>query len=180
MTDLEIIRACKKCDRKAQKAFVEKFTGYIFSICIRYVGNPTTAKDLTQDCLVQILNNVTKYEEKGSLNAWISTVTVRKCLDHLKYNKKRQVVELVAERHDSPETNLSRLELDDLLHFLNQLPEKYRTVLNLYSIEGYSHKEIAESLKINESSSRSLVSRARSMLKKHLALEEKRLNKIVS
>mgnify|MGYP000035307653 CR=1 FL=1 len=88
MKENQIIQGCKKNERKAQKVFVEKFSPYIFTICRRYVIEEFAAQDCLQNSLVQVLMNIKKYEESGSFKGWVSKVTVRKCLEYLRKNKK--------------------------------------------------------------------------------------------
>lgn len=180
MDNRDIIKLCKKNNRKAQRRFVDIYSNYIYSICLRYINDANKAKDLTQDSLVQILNNIDKYEEKGVLQNWIATVTVRVCLDYLKINAKHTYAEINGKGINAKDDVLANLNFDDLISMLNKLPERYRIAFNMFSIEGYSHREIGEYLNITESSSRSIVSRARMMMQDQIKNEEKRLGLFIS
>ena len=130
------------------------------------MGSHEMAKDALQECLIQIINNIDKYNEMGRFKSWVGTVSSSKCLDLLRKEKRHKYGDLdkVAEPWSPAEGSLN-LEYEDVMKFINQIPDRYRTVINLFLIEGYSHREIAERLNITESSSRSLVARARKMIK---------------
>ena len=156
---------CKSNDRKCQKAFVDQFSPYLFGVCRRYISDHEKAKDCLQDSLVHILSNIKKYESKGSFKSWAARVTANQCLQFIRKEKKHLTFDIEETVEPSEEESVSdRLEVEDILKFLDTVPEKYRIAVNLYIIEGYSHKEISEQLGITESSSRSLVTRARKMI----------------
>lgn len=161
----QIILGCKSNDRKCQKAFVDQFSPYLFGVCRRYISDHEKAKDCLQDSLVHILSNIKKYESKGSFKSWAARVTANQCLQFIRKEKKHLTFDIEETVEPSEEESVSdRLEVEDILKFLDTVPEKYRIAVNLYIIEGYSHKEISEQLGITESSSRSLVTRARKMI----------------
>lgn len=158
----QIINGCKANDRKCQRAFVDEFSPYLFGVCRRYISDSEKAKDCLQDSLVHILSNIGKYEASGSFKSWAARVTATQCLQFIRKEKKHITFDIEETVEPSEEEKISdRLEVEDILKFLETIPEKYRIAVNLYIIEGYSHKEISEQLGITESSSRSLVTRAR-------------------
>lgn len=166
MTEKEIIRLCKKRNAKGQKAFVEQYSELIYSVCVRYAGNRSFADDCLQESLIHILNNIDKYEDRGKFKSWITSVTIRKCLDWIKKEKRKSSVQL--DYADEPFSNESislKLEKDEVLRFMNKIPENYRIVINMFIVEGYSHKEVAAYLGITESTSRSLLSRGRKLIR---------------
>ena len=170
----QIINGCKSNDRKSQRAFVDQFSPYLFGVCRRYISDSEKAKDCLQDSLVHILSNIHKYEATGSFKSWAARLTATQCLQFLRREKRHSTLAV----EDSPEPSedesiTDRLEVVDVLNFLETLPEKYRIAINMYVIEGYSHREIAQHLDITESSSRSLVSRARKMIVE--AFQEKKM-----
>ena len=178
MKEHKIIHGCLQNDRKSQQYFVDNYSKYLFGVCIRYVKNEHTAKDCLQEALLQILKNFDKYEERGNFKAWIAKVTSMVCLQHIRKNKKFQyeAIEDAPEKYTS-ENVLQELEVNDVLKFLNTMPYNYRVAINMFIIEGYSHKEISKALDISESSSRSLVTRGRRMIVE--AFQEKKTNKEV-
>ncbi len=165
MGESDIIKGCKRGDRRAFKAFVDSYSAYMFTICYRYMGNKEVAKDALQESLVQVINNISKYQEQGKFKSWVSTVTVKKCLDLLRKEKRHQYssMEYVAEPGSEGLGSL-KLEEEDVMQFIERIPENYRIAISMFLIEGYSHKEIAKHMSISESSSRSLVSRGRKMI----------------
>ncbi|MBT8189277.1 MAG: RNA polymerase sigma factor [Saprospiraceae bacterium] len=166
MTEKEIIRLCKKRNARGQRAFVDQYSDLIYSICMRYVGSRSFADDCLQESLIHILNNIDKYEDRGKFNSWLSSVTVRKCLDWIKKEKRKASVQLdhVAEPF-SDEIISMKLEKEEVLKFMELIPDNYRIVINMFLVEGYSHKEIAKYLGITESTSRSLLSRGRKIIR---------------
>lgn len=123
------------------------------------------AKDCLQESLIQIIQKVHLYEERGKFKSWMSTVTVKKCLDVLRKEKRHRNADLDNVAEPSRKENVSyELEKQDVMKFLDSLPSQYRVAINMFLVEGYSHREIGEHLNISESSSRSLVSRGRKMI----------------
>jgi len=123
------------------------------------------AKDALQESLVQVISNIDKYQDMGRFKSWLGSVTVKKCLDILRKEKRHKYSDMdnVAEPYQH-ETSSLKLEHEDVMKFVNAIPEKYRIAINMFLVEGYSHKEIGEHMGISESSSRSLVSRGRKMI----------------
>ena len=124
------------------------------------------AKDALQEALIQVISNIDKYQDMGRFKSWLGSVTVKKCLDILRKEKRHKYSDMdnIAEPYQGEESSL-KLEHEDVMKFVNGIPEKYRVAINMFLIEGYSHKEIGAHMGISESSSRSLVSRGRSMIK---------------
>ncbi|MEM9547069.1 MAG: RNA polymerase sigma factor [Bacteroidota bacterium] len=161
----EIIEGCKRNDRKCQRALVDQYSPYLFGVCRRYISNVDQARDCLQDSLVHILSNIHKYEDRGMFQSWAARVAATQCLQFIRREKRHVSFDIDNTAEPSEDERISdRLEVEDILKFLETIPEKYRIAVNLYIIEGYSHKEISEQLGITESSSRSLVTRARKMI----------------
>jgi len=158
----QLIQGCKNNDRKSQRAFVDTYSSYLFGVCRRYISDHEVAKDCLQEALVHILHNVNKYEATGSFKSWAARVTATQCLQWIRREKKHINFDLEEIKEPSKNENISlKLEVEDVMNFLYTLPERYRIAINMYIIEGYNHKEIGDKLGITESSSRSLVARAR-------------------
>ena len=158
---------------KAQRAFVDNYADFLYSICMRYAGRQSFAQDCLQESLIHILNNIHKYQDKGKFKAWCASVTVRKCLDWLKKEKRWQVSEMGEMDEPFQNENITyKLETQDVKRFMETIPEKYRIVLNMYLVEGFSHKEIGDYLSVNESTSRSLLSRGRKMIQEKFEEEK--------
>lgn len=175
MKEIDIIRGCKNKDPRAYKALVDTYSSHLFSICKRYMATNEVAKDCLQEALIQIIQKVHLYEERGKFKSWMSTVTVKKCLDILRKEKRHRNADLANVAEPSRNENVSyELEKQDVMKFLDTLPSQYRVAINMFLVEGYSHKEIGQQLNISESSSRSLVSRGRKMIVE--AFKEKKIS----
>ncbi len=181
MREKELILACKKGDRRGQKAFVDQYSKGMYAICMRYLRQEAYAKDALQEALVKVLNKIDMYSEEGSFKAWVSRVTVNICLQEIRKEKKYQAVEIDGSNEPHLSDNMDiRFETEAVMKFLDTLPSNYRIAINMFLVEGYSHKEIAEVLNVTESSSRSIVTRARKMIVKAFDENESNQKKIKS
>ncbi|MEO1437629.1 MAG: RNA polymerase sigma factor [Bacteroidota bacterium] len=172
VTDAELITGCKRQDRKAQQDLYERFSPKMFSICKRYLKNQEDAEDVLVEGFFKVFDNISKFKGKGSFEGWIRRIIVNQCLMQIRkaHNFKLTVeinnIELPNERNAQ-----DKLQELDILNLLNDLPTGYRTVFNLYVIEGYKHREIAEMLGISINTSKSQLilakERMRKLLKQH-------------
>lgn len=171
-TDEQILaQRCRNGDSAARKELYESYAGGLFAICLRYIGTRDIAEDVLHDAFLKIYGSFDKftYRGKGSLKAWMSRVTVNLALEWLRTNKRKESIELKEERTidiaDEPSADAAaRIPHEVVMRFVSELAEGYRTVFNLYCIEEYSHREIAEMLGINEKSSASQLFRAKAIL----------------
>ena len=167
-----MIAGCKAGKPQAQKALFELYASAMMSVCIRYVSDRETAQDLLQDGFIKLYTKIDTYLGSGSFAGWVRRIFVTTSLEYLRQNDALKQSANIEEYSDSIVTNdetiLDKLSADDLMDCIANLPDGYRTVFNLYAIEGYSHTEIAEMLEINESTSRSQLMRARKMLQKNV------------
>jgi len=165
LKELDIINGCKVNDRRSQRAFVDQYSAYLMGVCRRYVSQPDQAQDCLQEGLVQILKKIDKYQATGSFKAWAARVTATQCLQYIRREKRHINFELEsAPEPQQEETITNQLEVQDVMNFLESIPDQYRIAINMFIIEGYSHREISEQLGITEGSSRSLVARGRKMI----------------
>ena len=169
-SELEVIEGCKKGDRHAQKLLYDRFSGKMYALCCRYVKDKMEAEDVLVTAFTKILERIDQFKGEGSFEGWIRRVMVNESLSYLRRNKNMYVeTDIEAADHEPNYERLeSQLEAQDLLKLISELPSGYRVVFNLYAIDGYSHKEIGEQLGINESTSKSQLSRARALLQKRL------------
>jgi RNA polymerase sigma factor (sigma-70 family) len=161
----ELIKKCKEENIKAQGELYTLFSAKLFSICLKYSRNATEAQDNLQDAFITIFKSIKQYKHKGSFEGWMKRITVNTVLQ--KYRKER-VFEIVnEERIEDPEVEIeeSNITLDFLLQIIQELPDRYRLVFNLYVLDGYSHKDISEMLDITTGTSKSNLARARMILK---------------
>jgi RNA polymerase sigma-70 factor (ECF subfamily) len=166
------IIACQKRDTLAQKAVYERYAPVLMSICYRYVPNRSLATDLLHDSFIKIFTKIDSYSGEGSFEGWMKRIVVTTALEYLRDSKAKLLVSLDDVSYENEENNdtnaLEKLSADDLLKCISSMPDGYRTIFNLYAIEGYSHAEIAEMLNITESTSRSQFMRARNLLQQKI------------
>ena len=163
----ELIGLCMKGDRIAQKALYDRLAPRMFPLCIRYVGEREVAEDILQDGFVTLFTRLDSFKGDGSFEGWARKIFVNTALMYL---RKKDALKM-SEEIDSAR-NLSTdmtSQMDDigyreLMRLITTLPAGFRTVFNMYVVEGYSHKEIAEALGISETTSRTQLSRARTWL----------------
>lgn len=167
---------CKKQDRKAQAKFYNHLSKKMFTVCLRYADNYMEAEDILQTGFIKVFTKQEYYRGIGSLEGWVRKIIVNTAIEfHRK--KKIDFTEEIDDRSihiTSPYSADSLSHYNELLAMVQLLPTGYRTVFNMYAIEGYTHKEISEILDITEGSSKSQLSRARNWLKQKLT---KQLNK---
>ncbi|MEX1002315.1 MAG: RNA polymerase sigma factor [Crocinitomicaceae bacterium] len=171
MTDEQLVKECVSGNSVAQKKFYDLFARKMMGVCLRYTNNHEEAQDVLQDAFIKIFNKLSDYESKGSLEGWVRRIMVNTALDAYRKAKKHQKnvdVNSVSYLLDSDDFILETIHAEDLMKVIKAIPEGYRVVFNLFAIEGYSHKEIAERLGVTESTSKSQYSRAKKMLRKIL------------
>lgn len=167
----QLVEACLRNDRRAQKMLYNRFARVMMAVCIRYAGDADVAKDLLQDAFVKVFASLDTFAGKGSLEGWIRRIVVNTALEAIrKTDVLRDAVDWDNVEIEIPIDNdaVGKLSADELLTVIASLPTGFRTVFNMFAIEGYSHKEIAAALGINESSSRSQYNRARNLIQKKI------------
>jgi RNA polymerase sigma factor (sigma-70 family) len=168
---IHIWERCKSNDRQAQSELYNLFASKMYALCLRYARDQDEANDMLQNGFIKVFRKCEMYEGKGSLEGWIRRVMVNTAIESLRKNKIQflSTDQLTArEMEFSSTASLNHLDYKDLLNIIKRLPMGYRTVFNLYAIEGYNHKEISEMLNISEGSSKSQLSRARNWLKERI------------
>lgn len=174
-SETQLITALKRADSRAQKVVYERYSGKMMVVCIRYIANRSDAEEVMIDGFMRAFERIAQFREEGSFEGWLRRIMVTESLMFLRRTKTwRQEItldEIVSE--PDYEWAEDSLEVDDLLRLVGQLPEGYRTVFNLYAIEGYTHQEIANELGISEGTSKSQLSRARLWLQTSLVKLER-------
>ncbi len=170
----DLIDGCKAGNRLAQQKLYNQFSGKMFAICLRYARDQMSAEDILQISFVKVFNKITEFKNEGSLEGWIRRIVVNTAIEN--YRKNIKLLQVASNDNAAIEladdTIFDKLEVNDLLKLVNSLPDGYRLVFNMYAIEGFSHKEIADILKISEGGSKSQLSRARQILKKAIQKRE--------
>lgn len=165
----QLIRKCLKGERKAQRALYDRFAGKMLGVCRRYVRSQYDAEEVLSNGFIKVFHSLEYYRSEGSFEGWIRKIMVREALNFLRSQKDffdetedatLEILEPVAEQRE--------LEAQDLMRLIDELPTGYRTVFNLFAIEGYNHKEIGYELGISEGTSKSQLSKARKMLQERM------------
>ena len=182
MKDLkQIIRGCLKNKRADQNALYSHFSAKMYGLCLRYAQGYDEAQDILQEGFIKVFANLKKFRNEGELEGWIRRIMINTAIE--KYRARLRELSIFSDEQNDygldSNMGLDNLNLGDLLDQIQSLPMQYRLIFNLYIIEGYSHKDIAEQLNITESTSRSNLARARSILQKALNEEQKVVQKVV-
>jgi len=176
MTDRELADRCIRGDRSAHELLWKMYAGKMFTVCRRYFAHNEDAQDALQEGFIRVFRYLDQWQEQGQLGAWIRRVMVNTSLNMLK-NKKVIVVgidsEQITELPDHSIQALSNLHEEDLIRLIQQMPAGYRTVFNLFAVEGFSHAEIAASLNVSENTSKTQYHKAKAWLKSKLELSSK-------
>ena len=171
MSDEEMLKGCKAHKEHAQKFLFERYSRIMTGVCMRYADSYEEAQDIVQDAFIKVFKKIGTFSGKGSLEGWIRRIMVNTSLDYLRSIKNERFnvdVEEVHYKLKDDQHVVESLQAEDLMKIVQTLPTGYRTVFNMYAIEGYSHREIADSLDISENTSKSQYSRARTLLQKKL------------
>ncbi len=174
MSNEFLVKGCKKKDTKAQKQLYDKYSSKMMGVCLRYSDNVEEAEDVLQNGFIKVFESINKFRGEGSLEGWIRKIMVNSALDNIRRKKARKTnlqLEEVEYKYAIEDTITGKLDSKVLLKMINTLPVGFRTVFNLYAIEGYTHKEIAQQLGISENTSKSQYSRARLHLQKMIKHE---------
>src|SRR5690349_21749928 len=171
MTEEAILQGCLNNNAAAQKALYEKYSAKMLSVCYRYAHNREDAEDMLQEGFIKVFGQIHTFQNRGAFEGWIRRIIIHTCINNLKKNKRfNESVDLIHATtiQVREESVPSIVQAKQVVECIRILPKGYRTVLNLYAIEGYSHKEIAGMLDIEESTSRSQYTRAKQMLEEIL------------
>lgn len=174
----ELITRCKAGERTAQELLYKQFASKMLGVCMRYATDKMEAEDMLQNGFIRIFKKLDDYRGDGSFEGWVRRIMVHCSIEYYrKHHKMMQMVD-VTEIGNEPSVNpaaMANMNIKDLLNIIQQLSPSYKMVFNLYAIDGYSHREIAEIVGITEGASKSQLSRARAILKeKILKMEDKR------
>lgn len=178
MNETDIIKGCLRNDRASQKALYEGFYSKMLGVCLRYSKSSDEAKDILHEGFLKVFNSLRKFNATGSFEGWVRRIIVNTAIDHLRKNKQNYLIvstvyanekasNMAVEEINENEL-LSHINQEEILKAVQQLTPAYRTVFNLYVVEEYTHKEIAELLDISEGTSKSNLSKAKFNLKKNL------------
>jgi RNA polymerase sigma-70 factor (ECF subfamily) len=168
---IQLIRDCQRGNRAAQKAIYQHYYAYGMNICLHYSKNREEAQEILNDSFLKAFRKIDSYKFKGSFRSWLRRILIHSAIDYFrKHHREETQLEIVHMREVSVENRGShQLELDDIMKLVQQLPPAYRIVFNLYVVEGFNHREIAQKLGISTGTSKSNLSKARAKLQKAVA-----------
>lgn len=166
----DLIKACIRRERWAQQVLYEEFYGKMMGVCLRYANGEEDARDMLHEGFLKVLRNIHKYQPGTSLHAWMRRIMINTAIDFYRKAVRRRTedIDTATEVSSSDADAISKFSEKEILAAIQTLTPAYRTVFNLYVIEGFSHKEIADVLNITESTSRSNLVKARLKLKEIL------------
>lgn len=165
-----ILKGCRKNDRGSQKLLYERFYGYAMSICLRYADNRDEASAILNDGFMKIFSGMKQFDLSRPLKPWLRKIMVNTAINHYREKQRQVHAEEMeqAERESEVENIISGISYQEIIEMLQKLPPAYRTVFNLYAIEGYKHEEIAKMLSITVGTSKSNLFKAKEHLRKIL------------
>lgn len=171
MTEQQLVEGCVAEDPVAQRTLFERYSSKMYGVCVRYARDRDAAQDILQDGFVKVFEKIGSFKQEGSFEGWMRRIFVNTALDAVRKNKNmKNSMDIDEVDFMLPQRELvtGKIAADELLQLLHEVPIGYRTVFNLFAIEGYSHKEIAEALDISVNTSKSQYSRAKEYIKKLL------------
>lgn len=169
MEERHLIKQCLNADPAAQKALYDRYAGQVYTVCRRYARDDGEAQDILQETFITVFRKLDTFKFKGSLMGWIRVIAMNKALRYIQSSKRSKHVD-IDEKYDmgTEPKALDQLGVEEILKHVQNLPDGYREVFNLYVLEGLRHGDIAEKLGIGESTSRSQLTKARKMLQKSI------------
>jgi RNA polymerase sigma factor (sigma-70 family) len=175
MKEEDLIKGCVSEDRECQVELYNRFASKMMAVCMRYAGSRMEAEDVLQDGFIKVFDNISKFKMEGSLEGWVRRIMVNTSINKIRANKMKfeEIGENVTDFDHHDKTIVEKMSEQDILKLVSEMPKGYRYVFNMYAIEGYSHKEIAGQLGIEEASSRSQYAKAKKYLQQQIIQLEK-------
>lgn len=162
--ETELIRLAVDNNRQAQQKIYSKFSPKMLSVCRQYVKDIQQAEDVMITAFMKVFVNLKNFENKGSFEGWIRRIMINECISYIRVQKQIKFIDDENYFEETSNNIESQLSVEDIQFLIDNLPDGYKMVFNLYVIEGYKHQEIAKMLGINEGTSKSQLSHARKML----------------
>ncbi len=170
VAETDLIRGCLDGNRRMQKQLYDQFSSKMYAVCLRYMGNADDAQDVLQEGFIKIYKNLERFRGDGSFEGWVRRIFVNTAIEQIR--KKKIDVSITEKEEETIEfktiSAIDKINEKDLLKIVQELSPGYRTVFNLYIVEGFGHKEIEEMMGISEGTSKSQLARARMILQEKL------------
>lgn len=182
LTEEDLIEGCRKGKASAQRRLYDRLAPKMLGVCVRYIKDREEAEHVMIGGIVKVFDKLDQFKGDGSFEGWVRRIIVNDCLMYIRKNRNMSLQSDIDEVSNEPNLKIVEENLDaqDLLKLINELPVGYKTVFNLYAIEGYNHAEIAEQLGVSENTSKSQLSRARKWLQNRLADLEKEIENTIT
>jgi RNA polymerase sigma-70 factor (ECF subfamily) len=166
IAETDLIRGCIEGNRRMQEALYSRFSPRMYAVCLRYAGNAEEAEDILQEGFIKIFKKLDSFRSEGSFEGWIRRIFVNTAIEHF---RRKRYLQTVSEKEENTIEGkdisvLDKMAAKDIMALIKELSPGYRTVFNMYVVEGYTHKEIADMLGISEGTSKSQLSRAKVIL----------------
>jgi len=182
LTEEELLTGCRKGKASSQHEMYDRLAPKMLGVCLRYIKDREEAEHVMIGGIVKVFEKLDQFKGDGSFEGWVRRIIVNDCLIYIRKNRNMSLETDIDEVYDHPDLEVLESSIDekDLLKLINELPIGYKTVFNLYAIEGYNHAEIAKQLEISENTSKSQLSRARKWLQNRLAALEKEIENTIT
>jgi RNA polymerase sigma factor (sigma-70 family) len=173
--DSDIIQGCLEGNPRMQEQLYKQYAPKMYAVCLRYSGQPDDAQDILQDGFVKVYRNLSRFRGDGSFEGWMRRIFVNTAIEHYRKSVKMYPVTETQENNveDREWNAFEKLSVKDLMNLIQELSPGYRTVFNLYVVEGYTHREIGEMLGISEGTSKSQLARAKAILQQMIIKQTK-------
>lgn len=171
MSDSDLVSECLKGKSSAQGTLFQLHSGKMFAVCLRYMGSTMEAEEVLQESFIKVFEKLNQWKGDGPLGGWIRTIVMNTALTRIKNNKKFRLdknIDDAISLSDNGEDQMEALQAADLMKLIAQMPEGYNTVFNLFVVEGYGHKEIADLMGISESTSKTQFLKGKNWLVKRI------------
>ena len=166
IAEIDLIKGCLEEDRRMQEELYRRFAPRMYAVCLRYAGNPEDAEDVLQEGFIKIFKKLNSFRREGSFEGWIRRVFVNTAIEH--FRRKRYLQSISVKEENTIEgadiSVLDKMAVKDIVALIKELSPGYRTIFNMYVIDGFTHKEISDILNISEGTSKSQLSRAKAIL----------------
>jgi RNA polymerase sigma-70 factor (ECF subfamily) len=171
LNEAQVIRGCIDGERGSQKALYDHFASKMLGVCMRYARDRAEAEDMLQEGFVKVFHNISRFKNEGSFEGWVRKIMVFNAINYFKHRSRKFQEDLDTEGYDSGYNDLivEKISAKEIIALVQQMPEGYRMIFNLYAIEGYTHKEISEMLGIATGTSKSQYARAKTYMQQVLA-----------
>ena len=179
ISESDLIEGCIVGQPRMQEALYRQYSPKMYAVCLRYAGNDADAQDILQDGFIKVFRNIARFRREGSFEGWMRRIFVNTAIEHFRRSVQLYPVTETQENTltDGRWTGFDQLAIKDLMEMIQSLSPGYRTVFNLYVVEGYTHKEIGDMMGISEGTSKSQLARAKAILQEKVKQAEKKKNK---